>query len=120
MNNQQEKSNKSWLGSYTVEIPVNSDQSNKQPIKRDNLDRITIEQLRRENECLNKRYYELSNEIIRQRQSLFSIVAECLPRILFVGAVAAFITLLIRPNHVKTGAYIGAWMGLGICFIERE
>jgi len=115
------------LGIFTVEIPVNHRNSNSCSSGHQSLEEMTISRLQAENERLRDDYlklgeevFKLSNKLEAYNSDLFTIVVRGLTRVILVGALAGFITLLVRPNYVRVGAYYGAWIGVGIYFLNEE
>jgi len=115
------------LGIFTVEIPVNHKSSNSCSSGHQSLEEMTISRLQAENEQLRddrlklgEEVFKLSNKLEAYNSDLFTIVVRGLTRVILVGALAGFITLLVRPNYVRVGAYYGAWIGVGIYFLNEE
>ncbi len=115
------------LGIFTVEIPVNHKSSNSCSSGHQSLEEMTISRLQAENEQLRddrlklgEEVFKLSNKLEAYNNDLFTIVVRGLTRVILVGALAGFITLLVRPNYVRVGAYYGAWIGVGIYFLNEE
>jgi len=115
------------LGIFTVEIPVNHKSSNSCSSGHQSLEEMTISRLQAENEQLRddrlklgEEVFKLSKKLEAYDNDLFTIVVRGLTRVILVGALAGFITLLVRPNYVRVGAYYGAWIGVGIYFLNEE
>jgi len=115
------------LGIFTVEIPVNHKSSNSCSSGHQSLEEMTISRLQAENEQLRddrlklgEEVFKLSKKLEAYDNDLFAIVVRGLTRVILVGALAGFITLLVRPNYVRVGAYYGAWIGVGIYFLNEE